>query len=283
MPSPHPPEHPVVELGPARIVAAGAAPAEVEQEVGLALGDTPGSVLVTLGPSSGDGPFRCTVEIGVDDLAVSLETVRAAVGRLRTSPLHPLVRNHLAAVTAEAPALPGGAAAAGLGTATVDLVRALVLSAATRMPGDARPASTAARVQTYVAAHLRDPDLGPARIAAANAVSVRTLYTIYETLGTSLERSILDQRLRGARADLSTPGRRHHSIAAVARSWGFTNPSSFSQQFRRAFGTTPRRCRADSAGCDARTAPDGWRAAAPSATDRAASSAAARPRPPRPA
>lgn len=247
MPSPHPPEPPVVELGPARIVAAGAAPAGAEQEVGLALGNTPGLVLVTLGPSAGDAP-RCTVEIGVDDLAVPLETVRAAVGRVRTSPLHPLVRNHLAAVTTEALALPGGAAAAGLGTATVDLVRALVLSAAARELDHARPASTTARVQTYVAAHLRDPDLGPARIAAANAVSVRTLYTIYERLGTSLERSILDQRLRGARADLAAPGRRHHSIAAVARSWGFTNPSTFSQQFRRAFGTTPRQCRASGGG-----------------------------------
>jgi AraC-like DNA-binding protein len=127
----------------------------------------------------------------------------------------------------------------------VDLVRALVLSAARDpgAPGDAQHASTTARIQAYVSAHLRDPDLGPARIAAANAVSTRTLYTIYEALGTSLERSVLDQRLQGARTDLVSPGRRHHSIAAIARSWGFRNPSSFSQQFRRAFGTTPGQCR----------------------------------------
>jgi AraC-like DNA-binding protein len=251
---PNPPEpdesdESVVEPGPARTAAPDGTPGGVEQEVDLALGDAPGLVVVTLGPSSGDGP-RCTVRIGLDDLAVPLRTVRAVAGRLRTSPLHPLVRNHLAAVAAGGPGLADGAAAAALGTATVDLVRALVLSAAAGELDDARPASTTARVQAYVTAHLRDPDLRPARIAAANAVSVRTLYTIYRALGTSLERSILDQRLRGARADLSTPGRRHHSIAAIARSWGFTDPSTFSQQFRRAFGTTPRRCRAEGAAAD---------------------------------
>lgn len=107
------------------------------------------------------------------------------------------------------------------------LVRALVLSAAggAEPAGRARPASTAERVRSYVVAHLRDPDLGPARIAAANAVSVRTLHTIYEALGTSVTRSILAQRLDGVRTDLSSPGRRHHTIAAVARSWGLRNPA----------------------------------------------------------
>ncbi len=197
----------------------------------------------------GDGPVAeapHVLHLDLDELAVPLETLRVAAGRLRTSPLYPLVRNHVDLVAAGAPDL-ASAAAEALRATTVGLVRALVLSAARdpRAPGGSRDAPTTARVRAYVAAHLRDPDLGPARIAAANAVSVRTLYTIYAALGTSLERSLLDQRLQGARTDLSSPGRRHHSIAAIARSWGFRNPSSFSQQFRRAFGVTPRQCRAE--------------------------------------
>lgn len=204
--------------------------------------------LVLLAPRRDGGPAgraSHVLRIDLDELGVPVEAVRVAAGRLRTSPLYPLVRNHVVHVTVEAPALAHGAAATALGATTVDLVRALILSVVgdPQAPGDARGGSATARIQAYVAAHLRDPDLSPARIAAANAVSTRTLYAVYQALGTSLARSILDQRLEGARADLASPGRRHHSVAAIARSWGFRNPSSFAQQFGRAFGTTPRQCR----------------------------------------
>jgi len=184
------------------------------------------------------------VHVDADDLAVAPETLRAAAPRLRTSPLYPLVRNHLDDLAADARDLPPAAAAA-LEATTVHLVRALVLSAAGAPPAPTGGrAATAARIRAYVAAHLRDPDLTPARIAAANAVSTRTLHTIYAELGTSPRRAVLEQRLDGARADLASPGRRHHSIAAIARSWGFADPATFSRRFRRAFGLTPRRYRA---------------------------------------
>jgi AraC-like DNA-binding protein len=207
-----------------------------------------GAVLVDLAtpcaarwPPDGVPAFR----VGVDELAVPRGTARAASRTIRTSPLYPLVRDHLLVVAARAPTLANGAAAA-LGGASVQLVRALVLSAAghARPPGAPTPAPVAARVQAYVRVHLRDPALSPAQIAAANAVSTRTLYAIYEALGTSLEQSIIDQRLQGARIDLMAPGLRHRSIAAIARSWGFVHPSFFSQRFRRAFGVTPGQWRA---------------------------------------
>jgi AraC-like DNA-binding protein len=59
-------------------------------------------------------------------------------------------------------------------------------------------------------------------------------------MGQSLEQSIIEQRLRGARADLVASHRRFTSIAAVAHAWGFSNPSFFSTRFREAFGVTPR-------------------------------------------
>lgn len=192
-----------------------------------------------------EGGASYAFHVDVDELGISLDTVRTAALELRGSPLYPLVRDHIARVTTEAHTLADSAAAAQLGTASVELMRALILSAAgdSRRRSEAMHASTTARIQAYVRSHLRDPDLTPAQIAAANGVSVRALYKTYEMLGASLQQSIIDQRLQGARTDLVAPGCRHRSIATVARLWGFANPSFFSHRFRQAFGVTPRQWR----------------------------------------
>jgi len=104
--------------------------------------------------------------------------------------------------------------------------------------------SMATRVQAYVRHHLRDADLDPAQIAAANGLSLRALYGLYESMGASLEQSTPSQRPHRARTDLSAPRQRYTSIAATARAWGFTNPSFFSHRFRQSFGVTPRQWRA---------------------------------------
>lgn len=185
------------------------------------------------------------VPIDLDALGLPPDTVRAAARELRSSPLYPLVRDHVVGVTAHAHTLADDAVAADLGRASVRLVRALVLSAAELARGldGTPPASTADRVDAYVRSHLRDPDLGPAEIAAENGISIRALYRIFEERGVGLEQSIIERRLEGARTDLAAPGRRHHSIATVARTWGFDNPSFFSRRFRAAFGVTPRQWR----------------------------------------
>ncbi|WBB80405.1 helix-turn-helix domain-containing protein [Micromonospora sp. WMMD882] len=182
------------------------------------------------------------LHVDVDDLDLPRDMIHSAARELRGSPLYDLVRDHVARVTADADTLAHRPGAAELGAASVDLMRALVVSAAgaDRRLRDALHSSTQARVRAYVRHHLRDPDLTPERIAAANAISVRTLYKLYEESGQSLEQSIIEQRLRGARADLTADRPRHTSIAAVARAWGFANPSFFTQRFRAAFGVTPR-------------------------------------------
>jgi AraC-like DNA-binding protein len=192
-----------------------------------------------------DGGASYAFHVDVDDLGLPRDTIHRAARELRASPLYPLVRDHIARVTAQAEVLAGTAAAQDVGAASTRLMRALIVSAAgdeARLD-DALHASEADRVRAYVREHLRDPDLGAARIAAAHAMSLRRLYTLYESLGESLEQSIIDQRLAGARADLVAPGQRHRSIAAVGRQWGFGNPSFFSRRFRRAYGVTPRQWR----------------------------------------
>lgn len=184
--------------------------------------------------------------IDVDQLGLPMDTIRHAARTLHRSPLYPLVRDHIAKVTQEAATIAGTAAAAQVGVASVALMHALIVSAtdddSTRLR-DAMHISMAARVQTYVHHHLRDPDLSPASVAAANGLSVRSLYALYETLGVSLEQSIIEQRLDGARGDLISPRLAHRSIASVAREWGFTNPGYFSTRFRLQYGVTPRQWR----------------------------------------
>lgn len=190
---------------------------------------------------SGFGGSRA-FQIPYERLALPVDVVRTAAGRLRASPMHDLVLQHLRWLDSSADALSADPGAATLGTATTELVRALLVSAA----GDERHLTPVmaetlmTRVTTFVALHLRDPDLTPERIAAAHNVSVRQLYKACAAAGMSLEGWTIDQRLEAARAELVTPAGRRRSIAATARACGFRDPGHFSRRFREAYGLSPR-------------------------------------------
>jgi AraC-like DNA-binding protein len=192
----------------------------------------------------GDGASYA-FHVDIEQLGLPMDTIRAATTSLRSSPLYPLVRDHIARVTRDAPQIADSAAATQVGLASIALMHALIVSAAddSAWLRDAMHISLAVRVQTYVRHHARDHDISPAKIAAENGLSVRALYALYETLGMSLEQSLIQHRLEGARDDLASPHHRHRSIAAIARQWAFNNPSFFSTRFREEFGLTPREWR----------------------------------------
>jgi AraC-like DNA-binding protein len=177
-----------------------------------------------------------------DELGLPGGVVRRAVPRLRASPLHGLVRAHLDWVCSHAPELAADAGARDLGTATVELVRALIVSAA----GDeariaaAREQTLVFRVRAFVRQHLTDPELTPATIAAAHNVSLRQLYKACAAAGLSLEQWIISARLELARAQLASGAGRRRSIAATAHACGLVDPSHFSRRFKAAYGVTPR-------------------------------------------
>jgi AraC-like DNA-binding protein len=156
--------------------------------------------------------------------------------------LHDLVRDHLKYLRIHGARMRADLGLAALGTATIDLLRALVVSAA----GDesrarlVRHETMLSRILYYTRGHLTEPDLTPRRIAAAHNVSLRHLYQIFRQADLSLEQWIITQRLERARADLADPAYRRRTIAAVARSWGFTQPSHFTRRFQAAYGITPR-------------------------------------------
>ncbi len=186
-------------------------------------------------------------QVGYERLGLPMDTIRAARPRLAATPLYSLVRDHILDLTTRAAELSADPAASQLGAATVELMRAVIVSAAQdeRLVKDTMATSLVPRILAYVRHHLIEADLEPARIAAAHNISTRYLYRLFEKEGISLEQWIIEQRLEGARTDLASPAGRRRPIASVARAWGFSDPSFFSSRFRRSYGITPRQWQQD--------------------------------------
>ena len=184
--------------------------------------------------------------LSADQLGLSVDAIRAAAAAIERSPLQSLVAAHVVHLSRiELDGL-GTRARESLGAATVDLVRALLVAAVrpdeqvgTEMGADRLRTS----VQRYIRERLRDPDLTPATIAAAHAVSLRHLYNIWGTDGETLSRWIVLQRLAAVRESLADPRSAHRSISAIAREWCLGNPTYLSRRFREEYGLTPREWR----------------------------------------
>ncbi|MEV7286277.1 AraC family transcriptional regulator [Streptomyces sp. NPDC093252] len=196
---------------------------------------------------SGDGRSRSLL-IDADRLALPVETVVTAAARLPASPLYGLVLAHLRALTRDAARLEHDPGAPAVANASVELVRALLLSAARDASAPAVRSAVrdtlVTRVLAYARCHLGEHDLTPGRIAAAHAVSLRQLYLVLGEAGVSLEQWLIAERLEAARRMLAD--RRHDTltVAAVASRCGFAGASHFSRRFRSAYGLTPREWRA---------------------------------------
>ncbi|MEJ8277633.1 helix-turn-helix domain-containing protein [Pseudonocardia spirodelae] len=95
------------------------------------------------------------------------------------------------------------------------------------------------RIKAHVDAHLGDPDLSPAGIAAAHFVSARHLHGLFAGTGTSAAAWIRSRRVEMCRRDLADAGLADVPAAAIGSRWGFRGPSHFGQVFKRATGLTP--------------------------------------------
>jgi AraC-like DNA-binding protein len=177
------------------------------------------------------------VELDHSVLGLTVDQIRSSLADASRSPLHALVRHHLVDVAASASAV-DLAARLEVSAATVHLVRGMLMSVSDR-ERDQRQAGAETlrlRIEDYVKAHLGDADLTPARLAAAHHISLRHLYVLLADQGQTPAEWVIQMRLEAARRSLAEPGAH---VAAVARRWGFRDPSHFSRRFKDHCGMTP--------------------------------------------
>ncbi len=154
---------------------------------------------------------------------------------LQDSPSARLLVRYMNALAAEQPQLDAAAGAAAA-TAALELLRAAVEP---NLP-TSRAASRAAmraEIGRYVRTHLQDPHLGPASIARAYAISVRTLHSLFEDAEESVAGMVRTERLARCLEDLQQPN--GGSVTDIAFRWGFCDAAHFSRVFKREFDATP--------------------------------------------
>lgn len=93
-------------------------------------------------------------------------------------------------------------------------------------------------IQSWLVAHLQDPDLDVPAIACRHAVSVRTLNRLFAQDGTTVGKWLLQKRLQHSYRLLTTG--KVNRITDAAYASGFKDLSHFSHAFHQAFGMAPR-------------------------------------------
>jgi AraC-like DNA-binding protein len=96
---------------------------------------------------------------------------------------------------------------------------------------------------------LHDGKLAVDEVAQSVGISAGHLQQLYRSAtGFSIAKSILDRRLAHCCKELADPSLAKESVTSIAFRWGFSESSSFSRAFRRAFGVSPRQYRANKHG-----------------------------------
>ncbi len=173
-------------------------------------------------------------------LAVSprLGELDALPGLGDSGPARLLVR-YMNALALELPHLEPTASAAAA-SAALELLRAAVEPGLPTSRSTTR-AAVRAEIRRYVRAHLQDPELGPASIAHAHAMSVRALHALFEDADASVAGLVRAERLARCLEDLQR--RNGGSVTDIAFRWGFCDAAHFSRVFKRAYGSTPSEIR----------------------------------------
>lgn len=106
-------------------------------------------------------------------------------------------------------------------------------------------AARLATIKQDILAHLAEPGLSVARVAARRALSPRYIHKLFELDGTTYSEFVVAQRLARAHRMLTDPRFAGNSIGAIALAVGFGDLSYFNRTFRRRFGVTPSETRAN--------------------------------------
>lgn len=96
-----------------------------------------------------------------------------------------------------------------------------------------------ARVAGFIDERL-DCELNAHEIARACAVSVRSLYRLFEARSTTLGAYLRERRLACCAEALCAPAWEHESLTQIALRWGFKDSAHFSRSFKARYGMAPR-------------------------------------------
>lgn len=101
-----------------------------------------------------------------------------------------------------------------------------------------------------------DPALGPADLAAALNVSVRTLQQAFQEAGSRVSAEIRSQRARAARSLLAEPKYDVLSLGQIAAHCGYRSTETLREGLKTHYAMTPRELRSSRSGVDAHGSPD---------------------------
>lgn len=153
-----------------------------------------------------------------------------------------LFAEHLLALDARFGELPRDVAPRILDT-TIELLGA-TLDAACAPAEGAHSIARLRQIRTYIEHNLDDPHLNPAAVARFHGITVRHLHRVFASTGMTVGNWIQCRRLEHCRQALAAGAVTGGTITAIALRWGFSDASTFSKVFKRAFGETPRAFRA---------------------------------------
>ncbi|MET0454514.1 MAG: helix-turn-helix domain-containing protein [Mycobacterium sp.] len=111
-------------------------------------------------------------------------------------------------------------------------------------------AQTLLHVQRETRYQLGNPELTPADVAAACAISVRQLYRVFAHGGSTFGTWVREQRLAASYRDLTDPSLRHLKIGEVAKRWGYRSAAHHSRDFSDRYGVRPSDVRRDASRID---------------------------------
>ena len=106
------------------------------------------------------------------------------------------------------------------------------------------PESRLVAILAHIDAHLSDPGLGAASVAARFDLSPRYVAKLFEGQGATLGETVTARRIAMAAGILGDPAARRRTVAEIAYACGFSDLTTFNRRFRRTFGATPREYRA---------------------------------------